>query len=124
MGNIKPTQIFISGNVVVDKFCPNTGDIYLYRKDDASGRAARAGGHPNFGYSGYYLASIFDGNDWRKLQLNKLITYENRSYEQAQECPRVVAQIGSTIRAWSGSAAVYDETSRSFHLHNHEITGT
>ena len=121
MAQPKPTQVLISGNVITTKFTSCIGDIYIYRKDDADGRSARAGRHANYGYSGYYLASIFDGLDWRKLQLNKLITYEDRSYQQAQECQRVVFNIHTIISAWQGLVAVYDGETRSFRLPHLEI---
>lgn len=121
MPKIKPTKIRISGRVLTDKYGANAGDVYVYRKDDREGRFARAGRHANFGYSGYFLASIFDGESWRKLQFNKLVPYENRSYEQARECPDVIDTIEDIVSTWRANVAEYDETTRSFRLYHREL---
>ncbi len=121
MANNKPTQIVISGVMLTDKYNASAGDIYIYRNDDREGALARGGGHTNYGYSGYYLASIFDGNDWRKLQFNKLVSYENRSYEQARQCNIVENYLRTIVLSWRGSTAVYDSSTRSFRIIGREI---
>lgn len=121
MGYMKPTEIMVSGNVVTDKWNETSGDIYIYRKDDRDGRKSRQGNHTNHGYSGYYLASIFDGKDWRKLQFNKLIPYEQRSYELARQSNNVVCLIKEIINSWQGELAEYDSSTRSFRIRTVEM---
>jgi hypothetical protein len=97
------------------------GDIYLYSRDDQQGSFARRGGNTNFGYSGYFLASIFDGGEWRKLQFNRLVPYNDRSFSLAREKPRVVAYLEGVVRSWRGRATIYIESSRSFTIPGMEI---
>jgi hypothetical protein len=123
MAYTKPTQITVSGNVI-DKnnffHSANSGDIELYRKDDREGASARREGHTNYRYSGYYLAKIFDGKDWRNLKINALVPYKDRSYERATDCPNVVDYLKTIISSWRGSIAVYDSDARSFRIHHLE----
>lgn len=121
MGLSKPTQITISGAVSRDQYFGSHGDIYLYWRDSREAVNARRGGHANFGYPGYFLASIFDGKDWRKLQLNKLVEYDERSYELAGQRQAVIEHLASIISTWRGIIAIYNTESRSFTLHGKEI---
>jgi len=121
MGLSRPTQITISGEVRTDQYFGSTGDIYLYWRDSREAAFARQGGHANFGYPGYFLASIFDGKDWRKLQLNKLVEYEQRSYELAGQRPAVIANISHIVSMWRGINAIYNSESRSFTIPGREI---
>lgn len=117
----KPTTIIISGSMIRDAFHTAPGTIRIYRQDDRSGGRARRGSHTNWGYSGYYLASIYDGKNWRKFQLNKLIGYDYRSYQFARECPQVEAYLASRITLWRGQIAHYDPNTRSFRIYSREI---
>jgi hypothetical protein len=90
------------------------GDVYVYRRDDASGRYARSGGHTNLGYSGYFLASIFDGKKWRRLQINELIPYSDRSFELASSSPEVRNRIALAVLSWHGRCAEYIPSKRAF----------
>lgn len=117
----KPTQIVITGQTILNAVHTQAGTIRIYRKDDRAGRMARAGRHTNWGYSGYYLASIYDGENWRKLQFNALVPYEQRCYEQARECAYVEAHLQSVIASWQGLVASYDSDLRSFRIPGHEI---
>lgn len=115
------TEIVISGEMVRDRFHTAPGAIYIYRNDDRSGGIARRGRHTNYGYSGYYLASIYDGQKWRKLQFNRLIPYESRSYDVARECPMVEGYLRNQIARWRGLVAKYDSDTRSFRIYSQEI---
>ena len=112
----KPTEIVVAGEMVRDAYHVPAGTIRVYRRDDSSGRRARRGAHTNWGYSGYYLASIYDGTSWRKLQFNYLIPYHQRSYDVARDCPGVEAYLQRQIRSWRGQVAVYDPGTRSFRI--------
>ncbi|EPS0559299.1 hypothetical protein ACVAAS_004596 [Enterobacter roggenkampii] len=114
--NNKIDSIVVSGQMVRDEFHTAVGAIRVYRRDDRAGKQARWDGHSNWGYSGYYLASIYDGERWRKLQFNKLVPYEDRSYERSVECPRLEAYLSDVIARWRGLVARYDATSKSFRI--------
>lgn len=117
----KPTIIVVSGEMVRDTFHTVSGTIRIYRKDNRAGSIARWRRHTNHGYSGYYLASIYDGQNWRKLQFNRLVPYESRSYELARECPRVEGFLRSQIARWRGLVAQYDSNTSSFRIYSQEI---
>ncbi|MDX4955302.1 hypothetical protein [Delftia acidovorans] len=117
----RPTQITISGEVRNDQFSGSVGDIYLYWRDSREAALARQGRHANFGYPGYFLASIFDGKRWRKLQLNKLVEYEQRSYELAGQRSAVIENISHIISRWRGIDAIYASETRSFTIPGKEI---
>lgn len=119
--NNKIDTIVVSGQMVRSEFQTVIGAIRVYRRDDREGKQARWGGHTNYGYSGYYLASIYDGERWRKLQFNKLVPYENRSYKLAAECPRLEAYLGNVIASWRGLVARYDATKKSFRIQPIEL---
>lgn len=108
------TAIMLSGRVSANRFVAATGDIYLYRCDDRSGALARRGRHTNYGYSGYFLASVYDGKTWRKLQFNQMVDYSMRSYSQASECGRILHALSTVIMGWRGYTVCYDAARRSF----------
>lgn len=112
----KVTEIEVNGEILKEPLHTSPGTIRIYRNDDSEGRRARFGGHTNYGYSGYYLASIYDGTKWRRLQFNRLISYENRSYEMARQCPQVENYLRSRIGSWQGMIAKYDSVTRSFRI--------
>jgi hypothetical protein len=117
----KIDTITVSGQMVRSEYQTVVGSIRVYRRNDREGKQARWGGHTNYGYSGYYLASIYDGERWRKLQFNKLVPYENRSYELAAECPRLEAYLEVVIARWRGLVARYNATSKSFRIQHIEL---
>ena len=121
--NNKPTIITISGLMVRDNFPTQAGTIRVYPRDDRAGRMARRGNHTNWGYSGYYDASIYDGQSWRNLKINKLVPYEDRSYEQARQRRYVEEYLSSVIARWKGQTAEYDSASRSFRIFRLELPG-
>src|SRR6185312_2245982 len=100
MASGKPTEITISGGVRTDQY---------------------GGWHGNYGYPGYFLASIFDGSDWRKLQINKLVEYEQRSYDFATLRPQVIDNLARIISSWRGVVAIYRQDSRSFTIPGREL---
>ncbi|MBD9646358.1 hypothetical protein IB231_22320 [Pantoea sp. PNT02] len=106
--------ITLSGNVVSSRYAAAQGDVYLYRNDDRQGATYRRGRHTNYGYSGYYLASIYDGEKWRKLQFNDMVAYENRSYEYASESGRVYHYLTRVVRLWQGRRVQYSTERRAF----------
>lgn len=106
--------ITLSGNVVNSRYVAYSGDIYLYRNDDRQGASYRRGRHTNYGYSGYYLASVFDGQKWRKLQFNDMVPYENRSYEYASESGRVYSYLTRVVSTWRGRNVQYSTERRAF----------
>ena len=108
------TAIILSGRVASNRYIAAAGDIYLYRNDDRSGALSRRGRHTNYGYSGYYLASVFDGVKWRKLQFNEMVEYESRSYELASLSGRVYQNLSHLIARWQGRCVHYDAVRRSF----------
>lgn len=118
----KPTQITISGHASREKYGAVSGDIYLYSNDTKDGAMARRGSHTNFGYSGYFLASIFDGKDWRKLQFNQLVEYDDRSYEIARDRNSVAQHLARIVSSWRGLTAIYSPDTRSFTLPGREIS--
>lgn len=120
MANIIET-ITVSGRVTRDKVFAKEGDIYIYRQDDRNGSKNRQGRHSNYGYSGYFLASIYDGTKWRKLQFNMLVAYEDRHYETAMESSQVERHIAGIVSKWAGFIARYDSTTRSFRIHMMEV---
>src|SRR6185312_13482329 len=121
MASGKPTEITISGGVRTDQYGGSHGDIYLYWRDSRDAAFARRGRHANYGYPGYFLASIFDGSDWRKLQINKLVEYEQRSYDFATLRPQVIDNLARIISSWRGVVAIYSQDSRSFTIPGREL---
>ena len=121
MAITKPMEIVISGVVRTAQYSGSCGDIYLYHRDSREGALARRGGHTNYGYSGYFLASIFDGHQWRKLQINKLMAYEQRSYDFASQRQDIIGNLARIISSWRGVRAIYSQESRSFSVPGREI---
>ncbi|MFL3317292.1 hypothetical protein [Klebsiella michiganensis] len=106
--------ITLSGSVTNSRYVASPGDVYLYRNDDRQGASYRRGRHTNYGYSGYYLASVFDGQKWRKLQFNDMVAYENRSYEYACESGRVYNYLIRVVSTWRGRNVQYSAERRAF----------
>ncbi|EOY1431226.1 hypothetical protein ACXD9I_002551 [Yersinia enterocolitica] len=106
--------ITLSGNVASSRYAAIAGDVYLYRKDDRQGANYRSGRHTNYGYSGYYLASVYDGEKWRKLQFNDMVAYEYRSYEYASASGRVYNYLTRLVNSWYGRRVRYSSERRAF----------
>lgn len=61
------------------------GDVALRERLDMYGRNARIDGHSNYGYSGYFRASIFDGTRWRNLSIWSLLPGNGHRYASQAE---------------------------------------
>lgn len=114
MTTLTINTITLSGNVTNSRYIAVAGDIYLYRNDDRQGAKYRSGRHTNYGYSGYYLASVYDGKKWRKLQFNDMVAYEYRSYEYASESGRVYNYLAHLVNSWYGRHVCYSSERRAF----------
>lgn len=69
------------------------GDVLFLANTDAAGRKNQAGGHTNFGYSGYLVIKVFDGRRWCWLDQDskdKLSTEEQRRYEARKYLQKVM----------------------------------
>jgi hypothetical protein len=81
------------------------GDIAIRPKTDASGRAAIRGRHTNYGYSGYFLASIFDGRKWRNFRIFNFVPEKDRQYANQRERSKQYERVVSLIETRAGSTA-------------------
>lgn len=80
------------------------GDVALYCRNDMHGRDAIAGGHTNYGYSGYFRASVFDGKQWRALKIWDVVPEADRQYASQTEKGEVQARLAAHIEALAGLA--------------------
>ncbi len=118
MPRTRPTRITVTGHVVFDHNFGGCGDIYLYwRQVDAGVEEGSA----KQGRAGYFSASIFDGSDWRKLQLSRVVPYAERTFERTAQRSRVADALVGMIRQWRGEWASYNDDSRSFRLPSLEM---
>lgn len=83
------------------------GDVALYSRLDAAGRAARAGGHSNYGYSGYFKASVFDGKKWRAFKILSSVPEIDRNYASQGEKPKVQARLTERVESWAGRVVAW-----------------
>lgn len=86
---------------------PAAGDVSLYSKSDMEGRIARAGRHTNFGYSGYFRASIFDGKAWRNFKIWDFVPEMELQYETQGDKPRVTKHLVALLAARIGATATW-----------------
>ena len=121
MPRVRPTRITVTGHVVFDHHFGGCGDIYLYWCD-VSAPAQDAGKPTRQGQPGYFSASIFDGSDWRKLQLSRLLPYADRAYQRPVQRPRVAQALQQVIHEWRGELANYYDESRCFRLLARELS--
>lgn len=90
---------------VVEEGAPDpyrAGDVTLYSRTDAGGRYARAGGHTNFGYSGYFKASVFDGKQWRNFKIWDFIPEADRQYATQAVKSATQEKVTEAIKARAG----------------------
>ena len=92
------------------------GDVAIYPKSNFLGRYSSAGNHPNFGYSGYFRASIFDGEGWRNFKMWDFISEEERSYRFQYKLNETKERVMEMIANRKGSVAVY--TDRTYQIPN------
>ena len=108
-------SIIISGSCFTNKpQYPNFGDIYIYRKSDSAGSYARSGRHTNYGYSGNYWATIFDGKSWKNLNLTSI--FYNTHYDQQSETNCLERQISVEISRKQNMMVTRSTTREYFHL--------
>jgi len=91
--------------IVRNKF--ERGDVALYQRSDTYGRDAIAGGHSNYGYAGYFKASVFDGKQWRAFKIWDFIPQSDRSYASQRELADVRERLTSLIQARAGLVAAW-----------------
>jgi hypothetical protein len=94
------------------------GDVAIYPKSDFLGRFSVAGGHTNFGYSGYFRASIFDGRAWSNFKIWNFISEEDRSYKVQYKLNETKDRVMKRIIEKRGFVAVYND--RTYEISNSE----
>jgi len=70
------------------------GDIRITSKMDGEGRKAAAGRHTNYGYSGYVIIMIWDGNMWAKLNNRLLPDY---CFQTQKEGNAMIRQLAAML---------------------------
>lgn len=75
------------------------GDVAVYHQMDADGRAAVREAHPNYGYSGYFRASVFDGKNWRRFKIWEVVSKTDRQYQGPLPDRRLVPCYGECSAA-------------------------
>ncbi len=68
---------------------------------------ALSGGHTNYGYSGYFSASIFDGTKWRRFDLRTIVPRNECAFAAQKNKPEAIARIRQRVRAASGRQCVW-----------------
>ena len=82
------------------------GAVVVYPRSDLQGRANSGGNHQEYGGSGYFRASIFDGNKWRNFKILNFISEEERSYTEQNEFESTREMVVSRINEHAGAVAV------------------
>lgn len=86
---------------------PEEGDLLLKPGTDAAGRAAMAGGHTNFGFSGYFTAFLFaDGDSRRLLNYKELWPKEENRFAARQDIFTTMARVEASLVSQAGRLAV------------------
>lgn len=118
-------ELVLTGSVYVrgEDFDPNdlsttfedepivSGDVSIYSLLDKAGRSAARGGHTNFGYSGYFGASIFDGKKFRRFRTLNFIAKQDGSFAAQKNKPEVQVRVKELIRQQAGRKARWTEKS-------------
>ncbi len=84
-----------------------SGDLKVFPKLDEEGRMALSGGHTNYGYSGYFSASIFDGAKWRRFDLRTIVPENESAFAAQMDKPRTIERIRKRVHAASGRQCVW-----------------
>ncbi len=121
MPTLRPTRLIVTGHVVFDANFGGCGDIHLYGCDIINPTDLQPEKPARQGRPGYFAASIFDGTDWRKVQLSRLLPYAERAYRSAAQRPRVAEALRQVVLQWRGEVAVYNNESRCFRLGAREM---
>lgn len=85
----------------------NRGDVALYQRLDMYGRYAIAGKHTNYGYSGYFKASVFDSKKWRAFKIWNIAPEGDRHYANQSELVKVRQRLTRIIEALSGACLIW-----------------
>jgi hypothetical protein len=78
------------------------GDVALYYRLDMFGRAAIAGHHPNYGFSGYFKASVFDGKKWRAFKIFDFVLEKDRHFSNHGDRASVYQRLAALIQTRAG----------------------
>jgi hypothetical protein len=92
----------------------NAGDVCVYRQDSAQGGSNRGGRHTNYGYSGFFKASIFDGTKWRNLKLDTMIQRESLAYDFQYDAENVARMVLQVIAQRQGARVRYNAERKGF----------
>jgi len=92
----------------------NAGDVYVYRQDSSQGGSNRGGHHTNYGYSGFFKASVFDGKKWRNLKLDTFIQRESLAYDFQYDAENVAHMVMQVIAQRQGSRVRYNAERKGF----------
>ena len=87
------------------------GDVGVYENTDSNGRMAIAGGHTNYGYSGYFRASIYDGKKWRKFKIWDFVSGPDRTFQTRRDMPEVRKRLIEIISAKRGNRVTWADGS-------------
>lgn len=104
---------------------PRRGDFFVFPVNDRAGRENRAGGHANFGYSGFCLVLVWDGSHWANLtrKCQERVGIEVSNFDYAYERPAIVDVVvealngfmrqhsNVTVRSWWWKGRKYAELS-------------
>jgi hypothetical protein len=88
-----------------DRLTP--GDLKAYSQLDAEGRMAARGGHTNFGFSGYFSASIFDGAKWRLFDLRTIVPENESGFAAQKDKEDAIVRIRKRVQSASGRQCVW-----------------
>ena len=121
MPRVRPTRITVTGHVVFDHHFGGCGDIYLYWRELSAGPADE-GVPVRKSQPGYFSASIYDGQDWRKLQLSRLVPYPERAFKRTSQRAGVAKLLKGVVHGWRGEWAEYNEPSRTFRVLTCELS--
>jgi hypothetical protein len=79
------------------------GDVAVYSRLDGYGRAAVRGGHSNYGYSGYFRATVFDGARWRNFRIWDFVPEADRCYRTQADIEETKERLFGRIREKAGA---------------------
>lgn len=88
-----------------DRLTP--GDLKIYPQLDEMGRMAVRGRHTNFGFSGYFAASIFDGAKWRRFDLRTVVPESESGFAAQKDKSDALDRIRERVRAASGRQCLW-----------------
>ncbi len=107
-------RVFLSAEI--QEVEVQAGDVKIYAQQDYTGRRAVRGGHTNFGYSGYFCASLFDGTGWRRFNTKDFLTREEVSYATQGEKPKAKSRVTKLLEQRGGQVASWDTEASQYRL--------